>query len=410
MHKILTGETSDFLRIVLPACASGKLDAVKTYLQDDRAFAHWIGPHGRTMVWEAARKGRLDIVRLLTEKYDADLHAIGCYNRETGIEVSPWLIATLRKKTAVADYLAAKGAGLDFHSACFLGHHAFVNRFLRDNPGVVNQPYVREHQWNGYTVWPLQYAIVGRQLPIVTLLLAANADPNGSPHILFDAINTKQLDIADTLLSAGANPRTTSHRGWLVDPEFNELARRYGHVIELGDVPEEKWPELVDACRGNHNMPDDPARVMQLLEQGADINVRDYKHKTPLHRAAQAGFVKISELLLMQGADIEATSDKGETPLFDAAFYGRIAQVELLVKHGANLDARNDTGETPVFAAVRGGQAASLQKLYALGASMDVLNTKGKRIQDIVWRSRKKGIEAVRQLLDDINRTGPPNE
>ncbi|MEM7016942.1 MAG: ankyrin repeat domain-containing protein [Pseudomonadota bacterium] len=403
MIKPLTGATNDFLKIVMPACASGKLEAVKVYLQDEREFARWIGPHGRTMLWEAARKGRLDIVKLLAEKYHADKHAIGCYYRETRLELSPWLIATINKKLDVAEYLSLQGAGLDFHSACFLGNAEFIGRILANNPKVANEPYVREHRWNGYTVWPLQYAVVGRQIAVVKQLLEAGANANESPQILFDAVGTSQLDMAEVLLAAGADPRATKQREWLIDPVFNALARRYGHDIETADVPTEKWPGLVDACRGNHNMPDDPDRVLPFLERGDNVNVRDYKQKTPLHRASQAGFLKITELLLKHGADIEAKSKGGDTPLFDAAFYGRAEQVELLIKLGANPNALNDVGETPLFAAVRSGNGETVFRLHTLGAGINIENKKGKCAEDFAKRSRKKGIETVRQAFEDIH-------
>ncbi|MCG8408190.1 MAG: ankyrin repeat domain-containing protein [Phycisphaerales bacterium] len=396
MAHELTGKASDFLRIVLPACSSGKLEAVKTYLKDEREFVHWIGPHGRTMLWEAARKGKLDVVKLLAESHGADLSAIGCYFRETRIEVSPWLIATLNGRSSSAGYLASKGAGMDFRSACYLGDEAYVDASIRDEPGVADRAYVREHRWNGYEVWPLQYAIVGGQRTIVKRLLDAGANPSASPKILFDAIATVQPDVAEMLLAVGADPRPTKHRGWFENPTFNALARRYGHDIREVDVPPEKWPEIVDACRGNHNAPDDPQRVAGLIKQGHDVDVRDYKGKTALHRASQAGFLKTSKLLLEHGANIEARSYEGETPLFDAAFYGRIEQIELLVAHGADVEARSDDEETPVFAAVRGGRAASLKKLCELGAELHPVNAKGKSAWEspVVRRrsaSRKSG-------------------
>ena len=403
MPKRLSGETSDFLRIVLPACSAGRLSDVQAYLQDERGFVNWIGPHGRTMLWEASRKGRLDVVKLLAEDYDADLHAIGCYHRETRIEVSPWLIATLNKKSPTATYLESKGAGLDFRSACFLGVEASVNTMLTTDPEVAGHAYVREHRWNGYVVWPLQYAIAGRQLSIVNRLLAAGADPGVSPQILFDAIDTEQLEIAELLLAAGADPLSTQHREWFENPEFNAIARQYGHIIQEIDLPPEKWPKLVDACRGNHNAPDDPDRVIPLIRQGHDVNMRDYKGKTALHRASQAGFLKITQLLIENGANLEARSHEGETPLFDAAFYGRTEQIKLLVTSGADIEAKNHHEETPVFAAVRGGQADSLRTLHALGASICPVNSNGKSAQDIANRSRKIGIEAVRQVCCEIN-------
>ena len=403
--KPLTGKTNDFLRIVLPACASGKRDAVQAYLTDERPFVHWIGPHGRTMLWEAARKGKLPVVQLLVEEHDANTHAIGCYLRETYIEVSPWLIATLHQKAATADYLADHGAGLDFNSACYLGERDDVERTLADDPDAANRVFVRQHRWNGYTVWPIQYAVVGGQLEIVKRLLEAGANPTASPQILFDAVANQKLDIADVLLAAGADPRSTRQREWLEDVQFNALARRHGYDILEANVEPEKWPAIVEACRGNHNAPDDPQRVIPLLEADHDVNTRDYRGKTALHRASQAGFLKISQLLFKHGADLEARSDEGETPLFDAAFYGRVEQVGLLVEQGAQLEANNLNEETPVFAAVRGGQAAALQQLHTLGASLSAVNAKGQSPWDVASRSRKQGIEEVRQVLQTLEAT-----
>ncbi len=406
MIKALTGRDNDFLRIVMPACAAGKLPAVKSYVEDPRGFVHRIGPHGRTMLWEAAQKGRLPVVKYLDREHDADPRAIGCYYRETRIEVSPWLVATVNGHVDTADYLASRDAGLDFHSACYLGDADFVNEVLKHNPAAADRAYQRDHQWNGYLVYPLQYAIVGQQLDMVERLLDHGTNAAAHPQILFDAIDTGQAKIAELLLAHGTDPKATRHRGWLEDPTFNLLARRYGHDIREVDVPPQQWPEIVDAARGNHNAPDDPARVARLIRRGQDVNVRDYKGKTALHRASQAGFAKITELLLDHGADIEARSHDGETPLFDAAFHGRTRHLELLVARGANVEARNLREETPLFAAVRGGQADAVRKFTELGASLDAVNNKGQTVGDVASRSSKIGIESVRKVLRDCNRQG----
>ena len=277
-----------------------------------------------------------------------------------------------------------------------------VNEVIVKKPENVNQPYVRDHQWNGYVVWPLQYAIVGRQAEMVKMLLAAGADPSAHRQILFDAIDTGQVKIAQMLLQRGADPGVTRHRGWLEDPAFNRLARSFGFDVREVDVRPVKWPAIVDAARGNHNAPDDPQRVARLIKQGHDVNVRDYKGKTALHRASQAGFAKITKLLLDNGADIEAKSNEGDTPLFDAAFYGRTEQVKFLVEQGAKIEACNDREETPMFAAVRGGQAVSVRTLVELGASPMAVNAKGQSVLDVAQRSRKSGIDEVRTVLSQL--------
>ena len=395
----LSGETNDFLKIVLPACRSGDLRAVTDILEDPRGFVRWTGPHGRTMVWEAARSGRTEIVKLLAETHDADCHALGCYFRETRMEVSPWLVATLRGHEETADYLDSRGAGCDLLAACYLGDRKRVDALLAEDPAAANRPVSREHPWNPYRAWPLQYAIAGKQPDMVRRLLDAGANAAVDPCILFDAVATEQPAVADMLLSAGGDPVASGHRDWIEDPTLRSLALARGHRLAETDFPPEDWPELVDACRGNHNAPDDPDRVRPLLERGDDVAIRDYKGKTALHRAAQAGFVAVTELLMAHGAEIDARDAAGETPLFDAAFHGRIAVLTLLATAGAELEARNQRGETPLFAAVRGAKPEAVTALKDLGAAMDAQNDKGKTPAQIAAKSRKKGIEAVRPLL-----------
>ena len=239
---------------------------------------------------------------------------------------------------------------------------------------------------------------------MVKALLEAGAGAAASPNILFDAIDTHQLPIAEILLAAGADPKTAKHRDWLEKPVWNKLARRFGHDIREVDVPPLKWPEIVDASRGNHNATDDPQRIQRLLDKGADVNVRDYKGKTALHRASQAGHLKISKLLIEQGANLEARAHDRATPIFDAAFYGRETQLRLLAAAGADLNARDEREETALFACIRGGSANTLLALVELGADLDAINARGQSLWDLAARTGKQGIEEVRAALDALKK------
>ncbi len=56
--KSLTGKFGDFSGIILKAAASGNLEAVSHYLHVKPDWLNQAGPHGRTLRWEAAHKGR----------------------------------------------------------------------------------------------------------------------------------------------------------------------------------------------------------------------------------------------------------------------------------------------------------------------------------------------------------------
>ena len=72
--------------------------------------------------------------------------------------------------------------------------------------------------------------------------------------------------------------------------------------------------------------------VQFLLDNGADVNLRNNEGETPIFYANK----EISELLLEHKADINVTDDKGGTPLQAAHQLGNDELVEFLRNHGAD--------------------------------------------------------------------------
>ena len=68
--------------------------------------------------------------------------------------------------------------------------------------------------------------------------------------------------------------------------------------------------ELHDAARNG-----DTKIVMRLLNEGADVNARNFIGWTPLHFAAWNGHTAAVQLLLAAGADVNAEDKYGDTPL-----------------------------------------------------------------------------------------------
>ena len=64
----LTGNQSDFLKIVVAAAGRGDLETVRLLVDDNPAWIHTVGSHGRTMLWEAAYRGKLEMVQFLLER------------------------------------------------------------------------------------------------------------------------------------------------------------------------------------------------------------------------------------------------------------------------------------------------------------------------------------------------------
>jgi hypothetical protein len=84
-----------------------------------------------------------------------------------------------------------------------------------------------------------------------------------------------------------------------------------------------------------------------LLQNGAEVNVRNNYGNTPLHYAAENGHVDILHLLVENGADLEAQSNYGERALHYAARYGNLPFIqELISRYHVDINARMNNGET----------------------------------------------------------------
>jgi hypothetical protein len=124
------GHLKEFLRTrVLAVAARGDVAELRALLKAHPDYLSKRGPMQRTLLWEAARRGRLAAVKLLAER-GADLEAVGCYNNESVLPLTPYAAAVYYGRTAVADTLRERGAGLDVYQAAFLGEQAAVARVL----------------------------------------------------------------------------------------------------------------------------------------------------------------------------------------------------------------------------------------------------------------------------------------
>lgn len=383
----LTGKQSDFLKIVAAAAGRGDLMAVRQLVDDNPDWIHTVGSHGRTMLWEAAYRGKLEIVRFLLAR-GADIHLPGCYHIKHRLEITPYCVARYESRDLVADYLLARGATIDIHTAAYLGDYDAVRLHLDNDARLVNSGYLQavmlpaggsvtfEHQETA-SATPLCYAIMGGNRAIVELFITRGAPIK--PHterLLHYAVLQNRVDIVTLLLENGADPSKAPR---LLDDnsEMSALLKSYG--VAPADINAKNhmgWPRLVIACRGDNG--EHPLEIQRLLKLGAEINVRNHKGKTALHYAAKAGFLKVIELLIEKGATLDAPDNEGETPVFDAIRSTikdgekQLAALEALLSKGANPNVKNRKGLTPLKVAQRMRRAGSAKVVELLQAYQPV--------------------------------------
>lgn len=98
----------------------------------------------------------------------------------------------------------------------------------------------------------------------------------------------------------------------------------------------------------------DIQKIVQLIDEGSDINGKYQKELTPLHWAATTGKVDAITLLIEKGAKVESLDGYLSTPLHLASFFGHREAVEVLLKNGANPNVRNKDNSSPTDATYAG--------------------------------------------------------
>ncbi|WIH81251.1 ankyrin repeat domain-containing protein [Brachyspira pilosicoli] len=285
----------------------------------------------------AAAINDYDMVKFLVEK-GADVNA------KTHFEYSsvetPLLLSLDNENSSVAEYLINNGADINVTNED--GETPLMYASKVHNIKVIELLIQKGADINAFDNYGNTALIYGaNNLETVKLLVENGADVNfykGGSTALISACeysHERNIDVIKYLVSKKANINAQDNKG---DTALNKTL----------DTSDEGSIDILDFEIANF-----------LIEQGADVNIKNKREYTPFiylgmgegnNKSFQEYRIKLAEVLLEKGADINAQDYEGYTSLMwaCASSGSRFAEpfVKFLVEKGADINIEDNHGDT----------------------------------------------------------------
>jgi ankyrin repeat protein len=154
--------------------------------------------------------------------------------------------------------------------------------------------------------------------------------------------------------------------------------------------------------------------VRLLMEHGADLNIQDRNHTTPLHLSIQENMFDLTRVLLFHGAVSGLKNNDGKTPLHllleeyhNKLFFGGNSAYEedfpslarSLLVCGADINAQDLNYATPLWLAMEWDMYDIARVLLELGADLNLKDNKGKTLLHLLLERNHKDYDDVNDIL-----------
>jgi ankyrin repeat protein len=157
--------------------------------------------------------------------------------------------------------------------------------------------------------------------------------------------------------------------------------------------------------------------VSLLLKNGADVNVKDIDGMTPLFLASMLGNENIIKLLLENNADPNARDKEKRTAIFYAILRSTKLKnakevVKILLRHGADVNVANENGRTLLHLAVSHVDLNLIKPLVENGADINAKDKNGRTIlYDAITSVKKENEDKIKEIIKYLLEKGAsPNE
>jgi ankyrin repeat protein len=391
----------------------------------------------------AASLGRLDICRLLIDRYHADINE---FKEGKGLPIIGEALAF----TEVVRLLIERGADLKTRITYERGqqvwgigddatilHYAAVKGVPRTINLLIDQGLdIFTANYPSSPKSPVQTALdlavkndkADNAIAILNHSHFQRVDPNLRKTLLgrclmaavtshgFEDKTDERLNIVNALLASGADPNVSADGVTAVQRAANDFAesvesrQRNIKKIIAALVARGATLDIYSAATAG-----DEAPVAQLLKKNpASANTTGPDGTPVLHLAVCMNHFKIVKLLLDAGVDVNSHSHEklylpGATALHFAASWGRLELAKLLLDRGADINARDARGATPLhFAATRPSESIA-RLLLQRGADVKAADLEGKTPLDYCRRMQRGKTINIEKLLLEFDHNGPEN-
>ena len=151
-----------------------------------------------------------------------------------------------------------------------------------------------------------------------------------------------------------------------VDLLLAEIFTKMAFFLQNRDDPR---VQFFEALRNN-----DVEKLKCLIQEGADVNTRDFQDRPALVVAIEENNDECFELLLKSGADVNVVDGWKKTPLINAVLKHNRMGIDRLLQAGAGVNKADVQGNTALFYACKLGLNSVAKDLIAKGSDINVTN------------------------------------
>jgi uncharacterized protein len=281
--------------------------------------------NSQSLLMIAAERGHYDLVRFLVDK-NARVNAETCQeNNAEGFTALTY--AAKNGHITIVEFLLAQNATVN---PTIIEHIKIIDH--------IKEEIRSETGYDGYT--PLLFAAENGHTKIVKRLIAHGADiyAQDTSFCWTPLIRAAKAGHIETvkILAKHDDPAvcvtTRLHHIFSNSEEALIIAAQEKHYAIVSLLKNYCSPSLLlrAAVRAGYWQ-----LVQELVDEGADVNLKDRRHNTALMYAAYNNHYDIAQQLLEHGADVNAQNGFDFSPLFFAIAKGHKDIVQLLLKHGA---------------------------------------------------------------------------